>query len=163
MYICRADLPSLTALHLWSSLSLTAPSDQVQHHIRFMKVSIWLCAKTSDGFIICVIIRYVYLNYPSSKLCETAHGNVHSRLQAAARSDTEGEKIAPSDCEVWLFRGQCFCDANVSLFWTHIVLRSKTLYFHDPCQLAGLHLSALKPSRNSAHRTQSGESHCHST
>ena len=92
------------------------PSDEVQHHIRFIKVSLWLCAKTRDGFITCVIIRYVYVNYPSSKLSETADGNAHSRLQAAARSDTEGEKIAPSDCEVRLFRGQWFRDANVSLF-----------------------------------------------
>ena len=37
-------------------------------------VSIWLCAKTRDGFITCVTITYVYVfvNYMSSKLSETA-------------------------------------------------------------------------------------------
>ena len=45
------------------------------------------------------------------------------------------EKIAPSNNEVWLFRGRWFCDANESLFWTHLVCQEKGFIFMTPGNL----------------------------
>ena len=45
--------------------------------------------------------------------CEIDQENV---MYLQKRGDTNREKIAPSDYEVCLSRGQRFCDANESLF-----------------------------------------------
>ena len=62
-----------------------------------------------------------------------------------------------------LTAGQRFCGANISLCWTHMVLRRKTLYFRDPRNLLKKIVRHQKRSKTgwiSAHRTLSGVSQC---
>ncbi len=50
------------------SLPFLTHSDEVRHHIfRFIKVSLWLCAKKA-GFITCATFRHVYINYPVNRV-----------------------------------------------------------------------------------------------